>query len=307
MISVAVIAVLLALGSTIYRGARAAARVAAAENNLRQVAIGLELYFRKNLSYPRQGADLVAALAPFLRDPGVFANPLREEAAPGQTINLCYRPPSVAEVDQPYCYVTAFVSDDGTTAVILKTGGVVERLGGLRLPPDDLLQASAALSLQWTRYASAPSAPSDSPDAPPSGVTPPSSVTPPAATTPRTPSPPTQVTGKVNLNPSNSDDFEFELRKPDGSKITRDDLVASRGALDYIGPATWLRFTPKGNGNQNGLSLDGRTFTVFNGTTYVIQGGTVQVHVYNDGHGPRGSGRWWMSVTASGAAIVAIN
>ena len=145
------------LGVNALRGARTAAHVAVAENNLRQVSVALDLYFHKYLSFPRQGSDLVAALSPFLGDPRVLANPLRDERTPGQSLSLLYHAPSLAEVDCPNCYVTAFVSEDGSTAVILKTGGIVERRDGLHLPADNLLQAAAALAQQWTHYsASAP-------------------------------------------------------------------------------------------------------------------------------------------------------
>jgi len=280
--------VLLALGASVYRGGRAAARVAVAESNLRQVAVALELHFRKHLCYPPQGSDLAAALAPFLNDARVLANPLREEGTAGQTLALLYHAPSLAAIDRPNCCLTAFVSEDGTTAVVLKTGGIVERRDGLRLPADDLAQAAAALDPAWMRYAGS----GDAGDA---------DAEPPAA-------PASELAGAVNLNPKNNSDFEFELRRPDGSTLTRDDLLAAGGSLDFTGAAAWIRFTPKGSGTQSGLTLDGQPFPISNSATYVVQGGTIQARVYNDKGGKgKAMGRWWLAITASGASIEAVN
>ena len=69
----------------------------------------------------------------------------------------------------------------------------------------------------------------------------------------------------ININPNNNSDFEFYLEKPDGSTITRDDLHADRD-LDYNGPATLIRFKPKGNGNQNSLTVNGTAYALQNGT-----------------------------------------
>jgi len=62
-------------------------------------------------------------------------------------------------VDRPNYYVTAFISGDGTTAVILKTGGIISKLDGLRLPVDNLAQASQQLALNWPTYEGAPPPP----------------------------------------------------------------------------------------------------------------------------------------------------
>jgi Tfp pilus assembly protein PilE len=269
---VGALALLFALGVSFYRGARLSLHAAEAQANLRQVGTCLELYFRKYGGYPPQGSDLGAALGPFSANPRIFANPLMDEAEPGDTMNALYRAPTLAEIDSPNNYVTALVSDNGHTVVVLRTGGRIERRDDLAFDPANLAGVLATLT------GSAPPAPGH------------------------------QIGGEININPRNNSDYEFELRKPDGSIITRDDLQNSNGQLDYTGPATWIRFCPKGNGNQNGLTLDGAPYPLQNGTRYTIetlQGGTIQVHLYNDNPNGKGKsmGKWWMTITASGSSI----
>jgi prepilin-type N-terminal cleavage/methylation domain-containing protein len=125
---VSVIAILLGMGFLLHGHMREAARVATAESRLRQVSTGLELYFRKYHCYPPQTASLPAELAPFVDDPAVFENPLRDEAAPGETLDHFYRQPSLAELDTAGTYVTAFLpQSDGDPVVILETGDRVVR------------------------------------------------------------------------------------------------------------------------------------------------------------------------------------
>ncbi|MFW6163512.1 MAG: hypothetical protein ACODAJ_12140, partial [Planctomycetota bacterium] len=128
---------LLAMGFMVYRSMRLSARVVAAEQNLKQVSTGMELYFRQFNSYPPEGSDLVAELSPFVEDPEIFHNPLMEEETPGETINLLYRQPTVEEVDSPDNYVTAMVADNGNTVVVLKTGHKVVRHDDVQFSPSD--------------------------------------------------------------------------------------------------------------------------------------------------------------------------
>ena len=328
---IAVIAVLLGLGYSVLRGARLSAKVSVAENNLRQMASAFDLFFQRYNCYPPEGASLVAVLAPYLRDLDVFKNPLADEPIPGKTVSDLYREPSLAEIDSPNRYITAFISEDGTTAVILKTGGIVERIDGLDLPLDDLRQASVILAMQHGRYDNTGGAtgddtqPGGSSDPPPSGDNPPpsgdnpppSGDNPPPSGDEPPPSgdepPPNDpnsgdVGGGLNLNPNNNDDFEFELRKPDGSLITRDDLHASNGTLRYIGDAAMIYFKPKGNGNQNTLTLNGQVYRVENKNRYIIlqlPGGSINVDLFNSKAGKgRAMGKWWIAINARGAKIV---
>jgi Tfp pilus assembly protein PilE len=130
-----VIALLLALGIMAHRSMRAMARVSVAESNLKQTSTALELYFRQFNSYPPQGSNLAAELAPFVENPEIFNNPLLEETTPGETISRLYRQPSLEEIDSPDHYVTALISEDGQTAVILNTGSLVDRRNDLQFDP----------------------------------------------------------------------------------------------------------------------------------------------------------------------------
>jgi len=272
MAVVGVIAMLLTLGFMLFRSIRATARVCEAQGRLRQVSTGLELYFRQYSSYPPQGSDLTQELAPFIPDPQAFANPLREEETPGQTLNALYRQPSMADIDAPDHYLTAMVSDDGTTAVVLSTGNRVEPRHDLNFDPN--APASDLLAMLN---------PTDPPDPPVDDH---------------------QLGGSINLNPNNSDDFEFRLDGPNGLLITRDDLKANGNTYAYTGPAMLIRVKPKGNGNQNSLTLDGQPCSVRNGTVYTITSDNMTVHLYNSKAGQgQAMGKWWIDITAANATI----
>ncbi|MBM4038636.1 MAG: hypothetical protein FJ290_08990 [Planctomycetes bacterium] len=278
--SIGALAVLFTLGVSVYKGARLSANVAVAQANLKQVATYLELYFHKFGHYPPRGSDLVAALGTVGAQTRVLANPLLDERTPGETVSALYRAPTLSELDRPDVYLTAMVSSNGYTAIILHTGSRVERCEDLYFDPSNLPAILAMLA--------------DPPATPPEPEP--------------EPEPGSNIGGDLNLNPRNNSDYEFELRKPDGSLITRDDLQASSGTLEYTGPATWIRVCPKGNGNQNSLTLDGQPYDVQNGTRYtieVLQGGTMNVRLYNDQPPGKGKsmGKWWITITATGATI----
>ena len=118
------------------------------------------------------------------------------------------------------------------------------------------------------------------------------------------------MTGLLNINPNNSSANEFILTKTDGTKITRDDLhqnapITSGGVL-YEGPAEHIRVRPKGNNNQNQLTVGGVTYPVYNNHTYVMAGGTMSVRIYNDqvsGSG-KAMGHWWVEFLNSGSAVI---
>ncbi|MBM4042295.1 MAG: hypothetical protein FJ290_27695 [Planctomycetes bacterium] len=126
LVVIAVIAVLLGLGYGVYRGARASARVATAESNLKQVGAAMELFFQKYGSYPVQGTNLVDALTPFVHNPDVFSHPVAEESKPGETLTFFYREPTIGEADSSKAYVTCLPCED--VLVILRTGGRVEHV-----------------------------------------------------------------------------------------------------------------------------------------------------------------------------------
>ena len=95
------------------------------------------------------------------------------------------------------------------------------------------------------------------------------------------------ISGSMNINPNNSPHNIFELTKPDDSMITRDDLQnATANDLDtngvyYDGSAKEIRVKAKGNGAQNGITIDGQPYTLKNNTTYTFTAPNMSVSVYN--------------------------
>ena len=117
---------------------------------------------------------------------------------------------------------------------------------------------------------------------------------------------PAPLTGAINLNPSNNVNFEFLLDRPDGSRITRDDLLASNGLFNEVLTATRIRFRPKGNGNQNTLLLNGASYPMTNSRIYELEaepGTEMTAHLYNDSPNPGHSmGHWWLG-SVSGPSV----
>ncbi len=110
------------------------------------------------------------------------------------------------------------------------------------------------------------------------------------------------VSGSININPNNSTYNQFYLVKTDGSLITRDDLTQS--ASDFQGSAIWVHVKPKGNGNQNGLTVNGSSYAVDNGKQYDISSSNMTVNLYNDNRsGGLALGQWWIDITATDAVI----
>jgi len=162
--TVGAIAVLLSLGFSIYKGARHAVRVSEAQSKLRQLSTYMEVYFYKYDCYPPQGSDLVAALTSVGANPDLFSNPLMDEDTPGQTLNSLYCAPSLEELDSPDNYLTAFIGDDGHTAVILRTGGRVETCSQLSFDPSDSAEVLAMLNPDGDQVAAGNPPPDDSED-----------------------------------------------------------------------------------------------------------------------------------------------
>jgi prepilin-type N-terminal cleavage/methylation domain-containing protein len=124
--ALAVVSVLLTLGFGQLRTARRAARVVDAENRLRQVATGLELYYGQFLTYPPEGSDLSVVLAPFVPNPNVFTNPLRADDQPGRDLSAHYKKPSLENLDRPGIYVACFTPGCGDDPiVVLESNGRV--------------------------------------------------------------------------------------------------------------------------------------------------------------------------------------
>jgi prepilin-type processing-associated H-X9-DG protein len=122
------------------------------------------------------------------------------------------------------------------------------------------------------------------------------------------------VGGKININPNNSD-FQFTMELPDGYTITRDDLHSNNphqnhdgfhpDYLEYTGPAVEIRVKPKGNGNQNGLIVDGEPYPMENKYLYTIKSEDMTVHLYNSKRNKQGKamGKWWIEISANEAII----
>lgn len=113
----------------------------------------------------------------------------------------------------------------------------------------------------------------------------------------------TSINGLVNINPNNSPQSEFSLTLPGGSTITRDALT--KDFSGYTGPAIAIHVKPKGNGNQNGLTVDGETYALQNGTTYDIVSTSMAVSLFNDKINKQGKamGQWYISVGATDSTI----
>ena len=120
--------------------------------------------------------------------------------------------------------------------------------------------------------------------------------------------------GDININPNNNSEMEFKMTLPSGTVVTRDDLHAdkvfseagfSSKWLEYNGRALIVDVRPKGNGNQNGLTLNGQVFEMENSCRYVITSSNMNVHLYNDKRSKAGKamGKWWIEITASNATI----
>jgi hypothetical protein len=120
------------------------------------------------------------------------------------------------------------------------------------------------------------------------------------------------LAGSCNLNPNNNDRHEFYLQTPDGTTITRDDLQSketSNGNRNpyYEGKVTYLRIMPKGNANQNTVTLNGVTYTLRNGHVYDFwPDPAAEVYLWNDRYDSNGRamGHWWIDFNGWGNTAV---
>ncbi|MBM4042294.1 MAG: hypothetical protein FJ290_27690 [Planctomycetes bacterium] len=176
-------------------------------------------------------------------NPEVFANPLMPEEYPGKTVNSLYFPPTLSEGESGSYYVTAFVSDDGRTAVVLNTGVNVQTLYDLSFNPTSAGSIIHSITGE------------------------------------------TVISGIVNVDPRNNPDSVLTLCLPSGQVITRNDLHASRGELAFSGAVNWVRFGPKGQGNQNGIDVNGQFYPLYNSNNYTISAlsnGRMRIRVWNE-------------------------
>lgn len=111
------------------------------------------------------------------------------------------------------------------------------------------------------------------------------------------------VGGQININPNNSSQNEFTLTLSNGSTITRDDLT--QDFPGYTGDAVFAHVKPKGNGNQNGLVVDGEAYSLENANTYDVSSSIMSVNLYNDHINAQGKavGQWCISIATTCATI----
>lgn len=110
--------------------------------------------------------------------------------------------------------------------------------------------------------------------------------------------------GDININPNNSPDNEFMLVASDGTFLTRDDLHQDQSDRD--GTAYVIRLKPKGSGSQNGLTVDGATYTLANNNTYTFfSSAGMDYSLVNDNRNPQGKavGKWWININGSSVSI----
>ena len=75
--------------------------------------------------------------------------------------------------------------------------------------------------------------------------------------------------------------------------------------LEYAGPAILVMVKPKGNANQNSLTLNGEPYPLLNKNRYTITSTSMTVHLYNDKRNKKGKamGHWWIDITAEDPTI----
>jgi hypothetical protein len=107
-----------------------------------------------------------------------------------------------------------------------------------------------------------------------------------------------RIGGSININPNNSDN-EFVLTLSSGVTITRDNLQNGT-VTGFQGTVASIHVKPKGNQNQNSLTVNGSPYSIDNSTTYDITATDMAVNLYQDGNG---QGLWYVEITASDAHI----
>jgi hypothetical protein len=115
---------------------------------------------------------------------------------------------------------------------------------------------------------------------------------------------PAVVRGRININPNNSDQNEFALVLDSGQVITRDNLKKRR-FTGHLGSARSVHVKPKGNGNQNGLTVDGIPYPISNADTCDISSTNMTVRLYHEKDKADGKGleAWWIEIAAEDATI----
>lgn len=118
-----------------------------------------------------------------------------------------------------------------------------------------------------------------------------------------------ELSGALNINPSNSTNNELVIYNGDQVVVSRDDLKNADGMLDdgtfYEGPATSILVRPKGNGNQNTLMINDIAYTMLNKERYLIRADEMTVRIYNDHvKNDKAMGHWWLSVESAAGQVL---
>ena len=110
--------------------------------------------------------------------------------------------------------------------------------------------------------------------------------------------------GELDFSPAKGFDFHLILEKPDGTTITRDDLLASDGDFTYSGPVAKLQFRGKSDAKDNLLYLNNLVFPLDGGETYTITASDMTVDLSNAADHGKAMGRWRLdNLQASDARI----
>jgi len=116
-----------------------------------------------------------------------------------------------------------------------------------------------------------------------------------------------KIVGSININPNNSPQNEFHVTKDNNEVFTRDHLKTGQvneAGTYYAGTAKRVLVKPKGNGNQNGLLINGQIYPVTNNTTYVFTG-DMTIRVWNDHiKNAKAMGHWWINIEVNGSIEV---
>jgi hypothetical protein len=106
-----------------------------------------------------------------------------------------------------------------------------------------------------------------------------------------------EISGTININPSNSSGNSFEMQTPDGL-ITRDTLYDEWSSYSYTGTATMIKVKPK---TKNTLTIDGESVTLSNSTRYTFTADSMTVKLYNSHNSAsktwgKAFGKWYLQI-----------
>ncbi len=99
------------------------------------------------------------------------------------------------------------------------------------------------------------------------------------------------ISGELNINPSNSWKWEFQMQTP-SAYIDRGDVHANGSEFSYEGDASMVRVRPKAQGKT--LTINGTVITLGN-SLYTITSNSMEVELFNDGRGNgHQMGQWYI-------------